>query len=317
VPLALEDPGDRAAFGTDARAVGAAHGTTCARFAEFLSSRGIDEQLLMVPTDYAGLESSPYREGLAATLPTEALVWWTGFDIVVGTVSRDDIDRAAASYQRELLLWDNFPVNDFDRNRLFLGPLEGRTTDVAGAPLLGITANPMVDYEPSKFGLAAVADWAWNTAAYEPASAARRTLALLGAAGVAPLVSALSAWPPSAPQDPGLSALVERALDGDSDDLRRELLALASIDVKLADSLGLASAAAAAAAMSRAGIAALDGSPADALAALAEAEAHDPNVLRGVIPPFVREALSRAGVEAPPPPDPVARPASEHEPTVE
>jgi hyaluronoglucosaminidase len=314
VPLSLTDPGDQAAFGSDTRAVGAAHGATCARFAEFLRSRGISEPLIMVPTDYAGLKASPYREGLEATLDPDAIVWWTGSDIVVGTISRDDIDRAAASHRRKLLLWDNFPVNDFDRNRLFLGPLQGRTTDVMDAPFLGITANPMVDYEPSKFGLAAVADWAWNTAAYEPDSAARRCLRLLGAERVAPLVSALSSWPPSAPQDPRLSGFIARALNGNSEDLRRELAALGDVDTDVAASLGLTRAAAAAVAMSRAGLAAIDGSAEEALTALAEAEAHDTNVLRGVIPPFVREVLARSGVDAPPPRDAVARPVSDHEP---
>jgi hypothetical protein len=50
---------------------------------------------------------------------------------VVGAIRREDIDRAADSYQRHVVLWDTFPVNDFDPSRLFLGPLTGRTTDVA------------------------------------------------------------------------------------------------------------------------------------------------------------------------------------------
>lgn len=314
VPPELSDPTDREVFGEDG--LGAAHGTTCARFASYLESLGVDEPLLMVPMDYAGLEASPYRVGLAATLPRDAIVWWTGHDIVVGTVSRDDIDRAAGSYGREVLLWDNFPVNDFDRNRYFLGPLTGRTTDVAGAPLVGITANPMVDYAPSKFALAAIADWAWNTAAYDPDSAARRSLALLGAEGIAPLVDALSAWPPSADQSARLSALVERALAGDTAELELALDELAGIDLAVAKRHGLSRATAAGVAMARAGLAALRDSPERAAAALVEAESHDANVLLGVIPPFVREVLTRAGYPVPPPRDrktPAA--VSEHEPT--
>src|SRR5688572_27428232 len=63
----------------------------------------------------------------------DAVVAWTGSDVVAGTISRSDIDRAAATYQRRLVLWDNVPVNDFEPSRLFLGPLTGRTTDLAEA----------------------------------------------------------------------------------------------------------------------------------------------------------------------------------------
>src|SRR5206468_2959082 len=119
------------------------HGDACARFQEaFLLPRGQDGPVTMCPTDYAGCAASPYRDGLAETLPVDAIVLWTGSDIVVGEVTREDVDRAAASYGRRLMLWDNFPVNDFDRSRLFLGPLLGRTTDLEGSALVGVLANP-------------------------------------------------------------------------------------------------------------------------------------------------------------------------------
>jgi hyaluronoglucosaminidase len=230
----LADAADRAMFGTEPGSAGAAHGTVCARFQEeFLRPRVITEPLVMVPTDYAGVETTPYRVRLAETLPADALVWWTGADIVVGDITREHIDAARASYRRDLVLWDNFPVNDFDSTRLFLGPLHGRTTAVAGSALVGISANPMVEAAASRLALASVADWAWNTGAYEEAGSAARAIYWTTGSptpAIQPLIDAASSWPPSAPQHPRVIALIEAALAGDPeavDGLERELLALA------------------------------------------------------------------------------------------
>src|SRR5690606_32910941 len=209
-------PADVARFGEGPGAAGAAHGYVCARFVtEFLAPRGHRRPLLMVPTDYAGTEASPYRDQLADTLPADALVWWTGHDVVVGEVPREHVDRAAATYRRRLLLWDNFPVNDFDRARLFLGPLQGRTAALDGTAMAGVSANPMIEASASQLPLATVADYGWNPAAYETGGAAPRALtAVAGDAGPAlrPLVEVCSAWPPSVPQSAHLLALTEAAL---------------------------------------------------------------------------------------------------------
>ncbi|RDV43689.1 hypothetical protein DOE76_16530 [Leifsonia sp. ku-ls] len=190
--------------------LGRAHGRTAAMFErEFLRPAGIAEPVLLCPTDYAGVARTPYRTGLAETLPADARLFWTGADIVVGEVTADDISAAVESYGRELVLWDNFPVNDFDRSRVFLGPLTGRST----APgLVGIAANPMVEAAPSWFALHTVAEWTADPEAYDPAAAAERAYAAVAGSddGLRTLVDACSAWPPGAARWPRLDALVQR-----------------------------------------------------------------------------------------------------------
>ncbi|WP_205789355.1 beta-N-acetylglucosaminidase domain-containing protein, partial [Microbacterium sp. CPCC 204701] len=212
VPMEPRHEADRAHFGDDAAALGRAHAGTARRFAEtVMRVRRPGADLLVVPTDYAGTQASAYREAFAAGLPDEALVWWTGRDIVVGDITRDDIDAAAAVFGDRLLLWDNFPVNDFDRGRAFLGPLLGRTSDVEGSALRGAWSNPMVEFSPGCFGIAAFADWAWNPRDYDPDRAAAAALRIVAgpddpgtraeraldpaAAALAPLVRTLSSWP--------------------------------------------------------------------------------------------------------------------------
>lgn len=300
VPMQPRHEADRQRFGDDATALGTAHAEAARRFAENVVRRrrpGAD--LLVVPTDYAGTATSPYRTAFAAGLPDEALVWWTGSDIVVGEITRDDIDAAAAVFGDRLLLWDNFPVNDFDRGRAFLGPLVGRTADVEGSALRGAWSNPMVEFWPGCFGIAAFADWAWNPRDYDPdraAAVAPRIVAGTDAAALAPLVRTLSSWPPSAPMDPQLAAAAAAARDGDGRELRRrlqELAALAHVETEREPARSLRPWLAASADMGAAGLAALDrlqGLVAyeDVEHALARAEAHGAKVAVDVVPDFVR-----------------------------
>jgi hypothetical protein len=188
VPGDLADPGDVARFGPGPAGSGAAHGETCRRFtAAVLLPRAVRDPLLVCPTDYAGVEPSPYRDALARTAPADVLVAWTGADIVVGAVTAQDVDRAAATYRRRLVLWDNFPVNDFEPGRLFLGPLTGRAARGATAALYGVVANTMREEAPSRFALATVADWARDPDGYDPAASAGAALHAVAGDGAAPL----------------------------------------------------------------------------------------------------------------------------------
>ncbi|GAA4956047.1 hyaluronoglucosaminidase [Nonomuraea thailandensis] len=303
IPPELSHLPDREAYGTAEGASASAHAAVCRDFAErFLAPRGADRPLTMVPTDYAGTARTAYRDRLAAELPADVLVWWTGSDVVVGAISAYDMTAAAASYGHRVALWDNFPVNDFDFSRVFLGPLAGRATDLDDVPLEGITANPMVEAAASRIALATVADYAWHLAAYDPARSHRRAIRLLpGAEELLPLVEACSAWPPGADQSPALTALCAAALEGGPyEALRAELARLAELPTGVPGPIAreLAPWVSAARDMGAAGLAALGlltgaGTLAAAEEALARAETHEANVLRKVIPPFARQVIER------------------------
>lgn len=296
--------------------LGRAHGEVAARFQEqFLRPAGIEEPVLLCPTDYAGLERTPYRVGLAETLPPDALVMWTGADIVVGEVTADDITRAAQSFGRELVLWDNFPVNDFDRSRLFLGPLTGRSV----APgLVGIVANPMVEAAPSRFALATVAEWAADPAGYDADAAAERAYTAVAGPdeGLRALVEACSAWPPSAPRWPRLDAAIAAGQWDEAEALLTRLAATtagARVPADLTEQLGpwiAAARAAGAAGVLACRVLQREGTPDDSLAdpSLADPSLADPlltarrdleaefaDVARGAVLALVDTALERLG----------------------
>jgi hypothetical protein len=319
VPDTLADPDDVAAFGPGAAGAGRAHGETARRFRErFLLPHGMTHPMTVCPTDYAGCGRSPYRDGLAERLPGDARVLWTGADIVVGAVTRADVTAAAAAFGRRLVLWDNFPVNDFDRTRLFLGPLTGRPERVDDLPLDGVVANAMIEPVPSRLPLATVGAWARDPEAYDPGRAAAAALTLVAgqhAALVAPLVRACGSWPPAAPRDPALADATARALAGDeaaltaveqrmralaagvpADDDRGDPL-VAALAPWLAAGVHAGEAGLAACALLRGGAAA---DRAAAEAALDRVETDFPDVLRADVAAFVRATLGDDAPTAPP-----------------
>ena len=120
--------------------------------------------LSLVPTDYIGTRRSPYLDALAGALPDDVTIGWTGASVVNDEITADDARaRADALGGRAPLLWDNVPVNDaVMRDRLFMGPLRGRSPELR-ALCSGYLANPMVQPKASMLPLASIAGWcAWR-----------------------------------------------------------------------------------------------------------------------------------------------------------
>src|SRR3954470_17969300 len=111
---------DEERYGGSVKPSGAAQADFSNRFrAAFLDRR----RLVVCPMGYAGIERTPYRDAFGGGLDDDAIVYWTGRDVVSKSITREDLDGAADAFGHELLIWDNYPVNDFDPDRLFLGPL--------------------------------------------------------------------------------------------------------------------------------------------------------------------------------------------------
>ena len=140
------------------------------------------EELVVCPMGYAGTGDSEYRRAFAPKLDPHIVLYWTGPEVVSLGINGEALDFAVARLRgHELLLWDNYPVNDFAPDTLFLGPLRGRDANLANGRLRGIVANGMLQAVPSKLALATVAEWARDPAAYDPIRAYERALCEHGA----------------------------------------------------------------------------------------------------------------------------------------
>ncbi|MED4203633.1 beta-N-acetylhexosaminidase family protein [Neobacillus mesonae] len=172
---------DKTRFGKDEDPIAAAHAYLLNRFSkEFLGTHKGGERLITVPTDYAGNQSNTYRERFADLLDEDTIVMWTGQDVVSKQITAEEAQKVRDIFQHDLLLWDNFPVNDFERNRIFLGPLDHRDADLTKNGVVGLTANPMNEAEASKIPLYTIADYSWNPADYHPIDSWERSIQSFG-----------------------------------------------------------------------------------------------------------------------------------------
>lgn len=134
---------------------------------EWVEPNGLRD-LQTVPTNYAGSAEDPYKGRFGDRLDEDVRVQWTGEGVFSDTITVESVQRAAQTYRTDhLYIWDNFPVNDGRRDRLFLKPLTGRHPDLYQY-LDGFTSNPMIQPYASWPALANYADYTWNGPAYDP-----------------------------------------------------------------------------------------------------------------------------------------------------
>ncbi|MEH7352644.1 beta-N-acetylglucosaminidase domain-containing protein [Neobacillus drentensis] len=185
----LRSPEDRAMFGKDANPPAAAQAYLLNRFNDqFIKKHEGAERLITVPTDYYQAGTTPYRKRFAELVQPDIVVQWTGIGVVAPTITTADADKIHEIFKHDLLIWDNYPVNDFDRNRLFLGPLVGRDAGLTPEHgVIGLTANPMNEAEASKIPLFTVADYTWNPEAYDPSDSLEKSLKEFAGAAYEPL----------------------------------------------------------------------------------------------------------------------------------
>ncbi len=172
---------DKENFGDDADPVAAAHAYLLNRFnEEFIQTHEGAERLITVPTEYSGNGTTSYRERFAETLNEDTIVMWTGPKVVSEEITSEGADKVYDIFQHDLLLWDNYPVNDFDRNSLYLGPLVNRDADLTENGVIGLTTNPMNEAEASKIPIYTIADYSWNPSDYNPENSWERSIQSFG-----------------------------------------------------------------------------------------------------------------------------------------
>jgi hyaluronoglucosaminidase len=175
---ALNCPEDDARYGHEERPSAAAQSELSNRFAAAVEQRG---PLVICPMGYAGTGDSPYRRVMRRLLDPAIVVYWTGPEVVSLAITREELDAAVARFgDHDLLIWDNYPVNDFDPDRLFLGPLRARDPRLWDGRVAGLVANGMLQAVAGKLPLATVGEYLRDPAGYDPVGAFERALARYG-----------------------------------------------------------------------------------------------------------------------------------------
>ncbi|MFE9880121.1 beta-N-acetylglucosaminidase domain-containing protein [Streptomyces sp. NPDC005784] len=160
---------DADAFGSGSEAAAKAQARVANAVARHLADRHPDVAALsLMPTEYYEDGSTDYRRQLASALDRRVEVAWTGVGVVPKTITGGELARTRAVFgSHPLVTMDNYPVNDYAQDRVFLGPYQGREPAVASGSA-ALLANAMPQAEASRIPLFTAADYAWNPRDYRP-----------------------------------------------------------------------------------------------------------------------------------------------------
>ncbi len=160
---------DSDTFGSGPRAAAEAQATVANAVARHLASRHPGSvPLSLMPTEYYQDGDTAFRRALASGLDERVEVAWTGVGVVPETITGGQLAGARSAFGHRLMTMDNYPVNDYAQDRVFLGPYTGRDPAVA-ARSAGLLANAMEQPTASRIPLFTAADFAWNPRGYRPA----------------------------------------------------------------------------------------------------------------------------------------------------
>ena len=125
--------------------------------------------LIMCPTEYNRAwanDEKGYLRTLGEQMNQGIEIMWTG-NTVVHCIDKESMEWINQRIRRKAYIWWNFPVSDFVRDHILLGPAYGNGLDIA-ADMSGFVSNPMEHAEASKISLYGIADYTWNMEAYDP-----------------------------------------------------------------------------------------------------------------------------------------------------
>jgi hyaluronoglucosaminidase len=132
----------------------------------WVRARGDVHPLQTVPTEYHDLADTAYKRALRDHLDPDVVVHWTGIDVIPAAITVTEAARAREVFGHPILIWDNYPVNDYLPGRLPLAALTGRGPGLS-AQVTGIISNPANQAAVSKVALFSFAGLGWHDEAYD------------------------------------------------------------------------------------------------------------------------------------------------------
>ncbi|WP_214316983.1 beta-N-acetylglucosaminidase domain-containing protein [Nonomuraea sediminis] len=168
--------GDKAKYGNPGGAgAGRAQSELINAVQAWATAKGDVAPLQMVPTEYYNASESPYKKAVREMLDQKVVVHWTGLGVVPGAITKAQAAQARKVFGHQILVWDNYPVNDYNPGRIPLNDYAGREPGLS-EQLAGIISNPMNQAAVSKVALYSFADFGWNDKAFDAQASWLRAL---------------------------------------------------------------------------------------------------------------------------------------------
>ena len=115
-----------------------------------------DINFIFCPTHYHGTSVNSYHTTLGKKVDKNIQIMWTGPEVCSEFIDEKDSQMISQAYERPVLYWDNYPVNDASMvPELHIGPYEGRSPEITKHSA-GIVLNPMNQFYANMIPLKAI-----------------------------------------------------------------------------------------------------------------------------------------------------------------
>ncbi|MGL5311938.1 MAG: beta-N-acetylhexosaminidase family protein [Peptostreptococcaceae bacterium] len=136
---------------------------------EFIKAKGDIASIIVVSARYNsawGPEIDVYFKPFVENLNSDIQVMWTGHG-TMSNISKDVFEwpKEQTKVDKNVVVWWNYPVNDYCDSRLLMAPMHNLNPNLDNVN--GFFSNPMNQAEASKVALFSIADYTWNTDAFE------------------------------------------------------------------------------------------------------------------------------------------------------
>lgn len=146
----------------------------------FVKVKGDVAPLIICPTEYNKSWSNPeggYLRTLGEELDPSIRIMWTG-DRVIADITEESMNWINNQIGRPAYIWWNYPVTDYVRDHILLGPVYGNEKNIFDM-VSGFVSNPMEHAEASKIAIFSVADYVWNMPDYDEMKSWQNSLKFL------------------------------------------------------------------------------------------------------------------------------------------
>lgn len=134
--------------------------------AQFVETHEGMSNLIAITTEYTDPFLTGYTDKIAPLIHKDIELMWTGPGVVPASITNASLRNIIKKYDRNVLIWWNYPVNDVLINNLYMGACEGLEKDLYKS-ITGLTANPMNQGYASMVPLFTTGDYLWNPETYD------------------------------------------------------------------------------------------------------------------------------------------------------
>ena len=125
--------------------------------------------LIAITPEYCDAFLTAYTDEISPLIHEDIVLMWTGVGVSPFYNCNETLGKIVEKYNRQVLIWWNYPVNDYATRNLFMDACGNLANDIYKTTM-GLIANPMNQGYASMIPLFTVSDFLWNPDVYNRAT---------------------------------------------------------------------------------------------------------------------------------------------------